>query len=854
MNSPRTRQPGGHSSPAWAGVLGLLVLVVAGCSRAYYRRQADNEVYALVDQAADDPRWPLEDYTIQPDFRSRMFDPNSPDCPPMPPDDPESHRLMRRVDGKRGWPFWDCHGHTPFVENAGWIAFLPYRDDGSVVLDRRSAVQLSLLDSREYQSELENLYLSALDVTFERFRFDTQFYGDAGGGTSNLNTTSFTTDGRDRGGGNSASTLATNTGLRLERLMATGTELVVGVANSLVWQFSGPNEQTTTTLLDFSLVQPLLRAGGRAVVMKELTDSERALLANIRQMERFRRGFYTEIVVGNDAGAGPARGGVGISSVSLGGAGSAGGLFGLLEDQLRIRNRRANVARLRQSLQRLEAFQAAGRIDRFQVDQNREALLGAQVELLASETDYQNQLDAYKVLLGLPPDLDIRIEDPLLKRFNLIDPDLTALQEAVDRLSNRLRNPEQGDDLEPSGATTLAAMRQKCADQLAVVRQNIELLAQALPARRRHLKQLSQWPEFRRGDVDPSAFDPDGLDRRFTRLNEDFLTGTVDSEPLAAGLQRTLAELEPFEQGIPPAEEADDDAQKMRREKLLDLISMLSDQLMELSLVQARARVDTVMLAPVDLQPPEAFETAYDNRRDWMNARAALVDSWRQIEVAANDLRSGLDMTFSGDLGTTGNNPVRFRGTTGQLRVGLEFDAPLTRLVERNAYRETLIAYQRARRDYYAFEDQIYQSLRRLLRTLRLNQLNFELNRAEVRVAVDQVDQQRLRLKEPPKPGQKAAFGATTVRDLVQALSGLLRAQNSFLNVWVDNEAQRMILDFNLGTMQLDRDGMWIDPGPIESSKLENSDVPEEIPAPEGQPDQLEEHAPIPEDLTTAPR
>jgi outer membrane protein TolC len=278
----------------------------------------------------------------------------------------------------------------------------------------------------------------------------------------------------------------------------------------------------------------------------------------------------------------------------------------------------------------------------------------------------------------------------------------------------------------------------------------------------------------------------------------------------------------------------------------------------ELSLVEAAARLETVTLVPVELEPETALQIARENRRDWMNARAGLVDVWRQIELAANDLRSGLDVTFSGDLSTTDNNPVRFRGTTGRLRVGLEFDAPLTRLAERNAYREALIRYQQARRDYYTFRDRVSQSLRSTLRAMRLSQLNFELSRAAVRVAITQVELTRLRLQEPPKPGEASRFSPTTARDLVQALGSLLGAQNEFLGLWVDYEIQRMILDLDLGTMQLDPQGLWIDPGPVLAERSAGAHVPEsgpseppegmlyleEIPPPEGLP--VEELPPLP--------
>jgi hypothetical protein len=241
-------------------------------------------------------------------------------------------------------------------------------------------------------------------------------------------------------------------------------------------------------------------------------------------------------------------------------------------------------------------------------------------------------------------------------------------------------------------------------------------------------------------------------------------------------------------------------------------------------------------LIPVDLSPEEALQIARGNRRDWMNARADLVDTWRQIEIRANALRSGLDVTFSGDINTTDNNPVRFRSSTGRLRVGLEFDAPLTRLAERNAYRTALIQYQRARRDYYAFEDGVDQGLRGQLRTIRLNQLNFEIQRAAVLVAIARVDETRLRLDEPPtKTGEGVQYSDSFVERMVSDFSSLLSAQNQFLTVWVDQEVQRMNLELNLGTMQLDANGMWVDPGPIEGARGQRGEQLEEAPLPPGQ-------------------
>jgi hypothetical protein len=48
-------------------------------------------------------------------------------------------------------------------------------------------------------------------------------------------------------------------------------------------------------------------------------------------------------------------------------------------------------------------------------------------------------------------------------------------------------------------------------------------------------------------------------------------------------------------------------------------------------------------------------------------------------------------------------------------------------------------------------------------------------------------------------------------------LQDLLNAQNTFLGVWVFYEAQRRNLDQDLGTIRVDENNIWVDPGSITS-------------------------------------
>ncbi len=59
------------------------------------------------------------------------------------------------------------------------------------------------------------------------------------------------------------------------------------------------------------------------------------------------------------------------------------------------------------------------------------------------------------------------------------------------------------------------------------------------------------------------------------------------------------------------------------------------------------------------------------------------------------------------------------------------------------------------------------------------------------------------------------ASGPTAARDTVSALGDLLQSQNLLIGVWVNYEALRRNLDLDLETMQIDAEGLWIDPGPI---------------------------------------
>src|SRR5262249_27781981 len=146
-------------------------------SRAYYRNSADKETYHAVEQRDHDPRWDLPRVSIQPAPQSRLYDPYDPDHPPLPPDDPAAHRYMKCADGHRGYPRWHKDGDAPYIEDPEWRNSLSLSEDGVLALTPERAVELGVLNSREYQTQLETLYLLALGLTLNRFEFELHWFG-----------------------------------------------------------------------------------------------------------------------------------------------------------------------------------------------------------------------------------------------------------------------------------------------------------------------------------------------------------------------------------------------------------------------------------------------------------------------------------------------------------------------------------------------------------------------------------------------------------------------------------------------------------------------------------------------------
>jgi hypothetical protein len=221
-----------------------------------------------------------------------------------------------------------------------------------------------------------------------------------------------------------------------------------------------------------------------------------------------------------------------------------------------------------------------------------------------------------------------------------------------------------------------------------------------------------------------------------------------------------------------------------------------------------------------------------------MNQRAQVVDAWRQIWVTASALEAGLNLIFNMTLSNTprsvdkplSSNPVDFRAFANTYQVGFNFDSPLNRYAEQNAYRAALINYQSMRRSYMALGDQIRIQIRRDLRQLKLDRLSFEIQRQTLISAARQVEAARDRLLII----ENAADTASTL-NILNALNFLLSAQNGLISSWISYNTDRYRLLLDMERLQVDPQGRYTDEHNIasdEAVRLADSDKPTVLPEP----------------------
>ena len=180
-------------------------------------------------------------------------------------------------------------------------------DRPAYLLTLDQAAELAMFNSREFQDQRENLYVSALPVTYGRFSFVAQFFAAQEAARAYT--------GRDTPQGQT-SNWSLNNGTGFSKVLPTGALLLLNFSNQTVFNFLNPKDVFSVTNLNFTAIQPLLQGGGRsrctriahrpaqlALFDSHLRSFPQTALCRNRQPERRQHQWFVVPAVGRAAPA-----------------------------------------------------------------------------------------------------------------------------------------------------------------------------------------------------------------------------------------------------------------------------------------------------------------------------------------------------------------------------------------------------------------------------------------------------------------------------------------------------------------------------------------------------------------------
>ncbi len=367
-------------------LLGFMLLL--SCTTKYYKKSADKEVYKILDYKGQkvpgmDPSFTIEREPFDPlEGVPRRYQ-------PLPSEQAELDQASTETLGSEA-----SQTGQASLEGQSTEAQEP-----PAIISLARALGIAVSNSRNYQNQKENVYLEALSLTYQRYRWRPRFSGFFSGlwrKSTDEQTQEFDTD------------------FGANLLLADGARIAVDLGSSFLRYLTGDPRETAASVLTASVIQPLLRGAGRRIAQEQLTQAERNIIYEIRSFSRFRKSFAISI---------------------------ASSYYRVLQQRDRVKNEWNNYQNLTVELERAELMAKAGELPEFQVDQSRQDELRAKDRWVRAMEQYEQALDRFKIDLGLPPDALVELDLTELERIaarGLIHPQLTAQQAVSIGLEKRL--------------------------------------------------------------------------------------------------------------------------------------------------------------------------------------------------------------------------------------------------------------------------------------------------------------------------------------------------------------------------------------------------------------------------------
>lgn len=202
------------------------------------------------------------------------------------------------------------------------------------------------------------------------------------------------------------------------------------------------------------------------------------------------------------------------------------------------------------------------------------------------------------------------------------------------------------------------------------------------------------------------------------------------------------------------------------------------------------------------IQVDDSIRVALEARLDYQNVRDQFDDSHRQVKLAANALKTQVDLNAAASMSSPPDQPSGFPvpdPNRYRWNAGLIVDLPFERTAERNAYRQALISQEQAARALSQRHDEIELEVRESWRTLEQAKRTFEINDIGVKLAERRVEEQEL----------LAELGRARAQDQVDAQTALLQSRNARTQALVGHTIARLQFWDNMGILYIKDNGQW---------------------------------------------
>ncbi len=301
----------------------------------------------------------------------------------------------------------------PFSVNSNSFEFLDNEADSEIdahIIGLDNALDLAFQHSKDYQTQKERLYLEALALTFDRYRYTPTFSFTGSGDYQWDSEDQFVTDMQTLTGMeriNTSESIDAGTSLGGRVLLKGGGVIALNLTNSFTRFLTGDISESNGSALIGSFAQPLIRDFGTEIEAEALMQAERDLLYQLRNFTRFRKTFAVRI---------------------------ASDYYSVLLNRETARNNFSGLNSVNLSLEREQAFQVEGLRTLLDVGRLEQSALQADLRWTASITRYKRSLDNFKILIGLDADDNIMLDDDemeLISETGMASPDLT-LEQAMD--------------------------------------------------------------------------------------------------------------------------------------------------------------------------------------------------------------------------------------------------------------------------------------------------------------------------------------------------------------------------------------------------------------------------------------